>query len=189
VRTNLWRNADFVHLWGAATVSTFGSLITRTAIPFTAILLLDASAADLGALRIAELLPAFIVGLVAGAWVDRLRRRPIMIAADLGRAALLLTIPAAAIGGLLGMGQLLIVLAVVSVLGVFFDVAYQSHLPSVVANDELVEANSTLSAAASVAEAASFSVAGWLIQLFTAPFAILVDAVSFVASAGLVARM
>jgi predicted MFS family arabinose efflux permease len=186
---SLWRNADFVHLWGAATVSTFGSLITRTAIPFTAILLLDASAADLGALRIAELLPAFVVGLVAGAWVDRLRRRPIMIAADLGRAALLLTIPVAAIGGVLGMGQLLIVLAVISVLGVFFDVAYQSHLPSVVANDELVEANSKLSAAASVAEAASFSAAGWLIQLFTAPFAILVDAVSFVASAGLVARM
>jgi predicted MFS family arabinose efflux permease len=112
-----------------------------------------------------------------------------MIAADLGRAALLLTIPVAAIWGLLGMGQLLIVLAVVSVLGVFFDVAYQSHLPSVVANDELVEANSKLSAAASVAEAASFSAAGWLIQLFTAPFAILVDAISFVASAGLVARM
>jgi predicted MFS family arabinose efflux permease len=187
--TTLWRNADFVHLWGAATVSTFGSLISRTAIPFTAILLLDASAADLGALRIAELLPAFVVGLVAGAWVDRLRRRPIMIGTDLGRALLLLTIPAAAIAGWLGMGQLLVVLALVSVLGVLFDVAYQSHLPAIVANDQLVEANSKLSAAASVAEAASFSAAGWLIQLFTAPFAILVDAVSFVASAGLVARM
>ncbi len=187
--TTLWRNADFVHLWGAATVSTFGSLITRTAIPFTAILLLDASAADLGALRIAELLPAFVVGLVAGAWVDRLRRRPIMIATDLGRAALLLTIPAGAIAGWLGLGQLLVVLALVSVLGVFFDVAYQSILPSLVARDELVEANSKLTAAMSVAESASFSAAGWLIQLFTAPFAILVDAVSFVASAAFVARI
>lgn len=186
---SLWRNADFVHLWGAATISTFGSLITRTALPFTAILLLDASAGDLGALRVAELLPAFVVGLIAGAWVDRLRRRPIMIAADLGRAAMLLTIPAAAVAGWLGMGQLLVVLAVVSVLGVFFDVAYQSHLPAVVDHDELVGANSKLTAAASVAEAASFSAAGWLIQLFTAPFAIFVDAVSFVASAGLVARM
>jgi predicted MFS family arabinose efflux permease len=186
---SLWRNADFVHLWGAATVSTFGSLITRTALPFTAILLLDASAADLGALRIAELLPAFVVGLVAGAWVDRLRRRPIMVAADLARAALLLSIPASAVAGWLGMGQLLVVLALVSVCGVFFDVAYQSHLPSIVANDQLVEANSKLTAAMSVAEAASFSAAGWLIQLFTAPFAILVDAISFVASAGLVARM
>lgn len=185
----LWRNTDFVNLWGAATVSTFGSLITRTAIPFTAILLLDASAADLGALRIAELLPAFVVGLVAGAWVDRLRRRPIMIATDLGRAALLLTIPAAAIAGWLGLGQLLVVLALVSVLSVFFDVAYQSLLPSLVARDELVEANSKLSAAMSVAESASFSTAGWLIQLFTAPFAILVDALSFVASAVFVARI
>ncbi len=187
--TNLWRNTNFVHLWGAATTSTFGSLITRTAIPFTAILLLDASAADLSALRIAELLPAFVVGLVAGAWVDRLRRRAIMIAADLGRALLLLTVPIAALAGWLGLGQLLLVLGLVSVLGVFFDVAYQSHLPSVVTNDELVEANSKLSAAASVAEAASFSAAGWLIQLFTAPIAILVDAVSFIVSAGLIARM
>ena len=134
-KAGLWRNADFVHLWGAATVSTFGSLITRTAIPFTAILLLDASAADLGALRIAEMLPAFIVGLIAGAWVDRLRRRPVMIVADLGRAAVLITIPIAAVAEWLAMGQLLVVLALVSVLGVFFDVAYQSHLPSVVAND------------------------------------------------------
>ena len=188
-RTSLWRNANFVHLWGAATVSTFGSLISRTAIPFTAILLLDASAADLGALRIAEMLPAFVFGLVAGAWVDRLRHRPIMIAADLGRALLLVSIPVAAIAGSLGLGQLLIVLAAVSVLGVFFDVAYQSHLPAIVANEDLVEANSKLSAAGSVAEAASFSAAGWLIQLFTAPIAILVDAVSFVASAGLVAGM
>lgn len=188
-RSGLWRNTNFVNLWGAATVSTFGSLITRTAIPFTAILLLDASAADLGALRIAELLPGFMFGLVAGVWVDRLRRRPIMIATDLGRAILLFSIPLAALLGWLGLGQLLAVMAVVSVLSVFFDVAYQSYLPSIVDNDELVAANSKLSAAMSVAEAASFSAAGWLIQLFTAPIAILIDAVTFIASAGLVARI
>jgi predicted MFS family arabinose efflux permease len=188
-RSGLWRNAAFVNLWGAATVSTFGSLITRTAIPFTAILLLDASAAELGALRLAELLPGFAFGLVAGAWVDRLRRRPMMIATDLGRALLLLTIPLATIWGRLELGLLLAVMAAVSVLGVFFDVAYQSYVPAIVKNDELVEANSKLSAAMSVAEAASFSAAGWLIQLFTAPFAILVDAVTFIASAGFVARI
>jgi MFS family permease len=187
--TTLWRNASFVHLWGAATISTFGSLVTRTALPFTAILLLDASAADLGALRVAELLPAFLVGLVAGAWVDRVRRRPIMIATDLGRALLLATIPVAALAGWLGFGQLIVVAALVSVLSVFFDVAYQSYLPSVVTRERLLDANSKVSAAMSVAETSAFSAGGWLVQVLTAPMAILVDAVSFVASALLVARI
>jgi MFS family permease len=188
-RRGLWRNASFVNLWGAATVSTFGSLVTRTALPFTAILLLDASPTDIGVLRVAELLPGFLIGLVAGAWVDRLRRKPIMIATDLGRALLIVTIPLAAFLGWLGLGQLYLIAALVSVLSVFFDVAYQSFLPSLVKNDELVEANSKLSAAMSVAEASAFSSAGWLIQLLTAPLAMLVDALTFIASAGLVARI
>jgi MFS family permease len=187
--TGLWRNPDFVNLWGAATISTFGSLVTRTALPFTAILLLDATPAALSVLRVAELLPGFAVGLVAGAWVDRLRRRPILIATDLARALLLITIPVAAVLGWLGFGQLYVVAALVSVLGVFFDVAYQSYLPSLVKNDELIEANSKLTAAMSVAEAGAFSAGGWLIQILTAPIAILVDAATFVASAGLVARI
>src|SRR5215204_4835990 len=144
-RGGLWGNTRFVDLWGAATVSTFGSFVTGTALPFTAILLLDASPSAIGVLRVAELLPGFLFGLVAGAWVDRLSRKPIMIATDLGRA--------------------------------------------LVKNDELVEANSKLSAAMSVAEASAFSSAGWLIQLLTAPVAMLVDAVTFLASAGLVARI
>jgi MFS family permease len=188
-RIGLWRNPDFVHLWGAATVSNFGTMVTRTALPFAAILLLDATAASISVLVIAELLPGFLIGLVAGAWVDRVPRRPIMIATDLGRAALLLTIPVAAIGGWFGFAQLYIVAALVSVLSVFFDVAYRSYLPSIVANEDLIEANSKLSAAASVAEAAAFSSGGWLVQLLTAPFAILVDAATFLASAGLIARM
>jgi MFS family permease len=188
-RGGLWGNSGFVHLWGAATVSTFGSLVTRTALPFTAILLLDASPTAIGVLRIAELLPGFLFGLVAGAWVDRLRRKPVMIATDLGRALLIVTIPAAAFLGWLGLGQLYVIAALVSVLSVFFDVAYQSFLPSLVKNDELVEANSKLSAAMSVAEASAFSAAGWLIQLLTAPVAMLIDALTFLASAGLVARI
>jgi hypothetical protein len=187
--TGLWQNSNFVHLWAAAAVSTFGSLVTRTALPFTAILLLDASAASLGILRIAELLPGFLFGLVAGAWVDRLRRRPVMIATDLGRALLILTIPLAALLGWLGFGHLYIIAALVSVLSVFFDVAYQSYLPSIVASDRLVEANSKLSAAMSVSEATAFSITGWLIQLLTAPIALLIDAATFVASAGLIARI
>jgi MFS family permease len=182
-------NANFVHLWGAATVSTFGSLVTRTALPFTAILLLNASPSAISVLRVAELLPGFLFGLVAGAWVDRLPRKPIMIATDLGRALLIATIPLTAFFGWLGLEQLYVIAALVSILSVFFDVAYQSFLPSLVENDELVEANSKLSAAMSVAEASAFSSAGWLIQLLTAPIAMLVDALTFVASAGLVARI
>ena len=188
-RDGLWRNAGFVHLWGAATVSTFGSLVTRTALPFTAILLLDASPSAIGVLRVAELLPGFLLGLVAGAWVDRLRRKPILIATDLGRALLIVTVPVAAFLGWLGLGQLYVIAALVSALSVFFDVAYQSFLPSLVKNEELVEANSKLSAAMSVAEASAFSSAGWLIQLQTAPVAMLIDALTFIASAGLVARI
>ena len=114
-------------MWGAATVSTFGSLVTRTALPFTAILLLDASPSAISVLRVAELLPGFIFGLVAGAWVDRLRRKRIMIATD-GRALLIVTIPGR-VPGWLGLGQLYVIAALVSVLSVFFDVAYQSLLP------------------------------------------------------------
>jgi MFS family permease len=188
-RDALWRNAGFVNLWAAATVSTFGSLVTRTALPFAAILLLDASAADIGVLRVAELLPGFLFGLVAGAWVDRLRRRPVLIATDLGRALLIATIPLAAFTGWLGLWQLAVVAVLVSVLGVLFDVAYQSYLPSLVTGDELVASNSRLSAAQSVAEASAFASAGWLIQLLTAPVAMLIDAVTFLASAGFVARI
>jgi MFS family permease len=188
-RGGIWRNRDFLHLWGAATVSTYGSLVTRTALPFAAILLLDASPAAISALQVAELLPAFIFGLIAGAWVDRLRRRPIMIATDLGRALLLATIPLAAALGALGFGQLYVVAAITSVLSVLFDVAYQSYLPTIVKSDELIEANSRISAANSVAEAAAFSSGGWLVQLLTAPMAILVDAATFIVSAGFIARM
>lgn len=188
-RRGIWQNSDFLHLWGAATVSTYGSLVTRTALPFAAILLLDASPTAISALQVAELLPAFLIGLVAGAWVDRLQRRPIMIATDLGRALLLATIPLAAALGTLGFGQLYVVAAVTSVLSIFFDVAYQSHLPAIVKSDELIEANSRISAANSVAEAAAFSSGGWLIQLLSAPMAILIDAATFLVSAGFIARM
>jgi len=185
----IWRNRDFVHLWGASTVSVYGTLVTRTALPFAAILLLEATPGSLSLLRIAELLPAFLVGLFAGAWVDRLRRRSVMMVTDLARAMLLVTIPVAALVGILGFPQLYLVTALVSVLSIFFDVAYQAHLPAVVRHTELIEANSKISASGSVAEAAAFSSGGWLVQWLTAPIAILVDAATFFVSAGLVARL
>jgi hypothetical protein len=182
----LWRHPDFVRLWAAATVSTFGSLVTRTALPFAAILFLDATPVDLSLLVIAELGPGFVIGLVAGAWVDRLRRRPVLIAADLGRAALLMTIPIAALGDWLSLPQLLIVAAGGSLLTVIFDVAYLAYLPSLVRRQDILDANSKVTAAGAVAEAAAFSSGGWLVQWLTAPFAILVDAVTFLGSACIV---
>ncbi|MEA2527068.1 MAG: hypothetical protein QOF73_4295 [Thermomicrobiales bacterium] len=187
--TGLWRNPDFVHLWAAQTVSIFGSLVTRTALPFVAILVLDASPFQVALIGIAELLPAFLVGLVAGAWVDRLKRRPILIAADLGRAGLVLTIPLFAFLDVLRIEHLYVVAALTSILTVFFDVAYQSYLPSLVRRDELVEGNSKLTASASVAEFGAFGIGGWLVQWLTAPYAILVDAVTFLWSAVFVSRI
>lgn len=189
LRRGVWHNRDFRCLWGAVVVSTYGTLVRGPALLFTAIFLLDASPADIGALRIAEVLPGFLVGLVAGAWVDRLRRRPIMIGADLARALTLLTIPLAAALGRVSLVQLLAVTALVSLCSVFFDVAYQSYLPSLVRNDQLVSANSALTGAMSVVESLAFSTGGWLVQLFSAPMAILADAVSFAASAIFVGRI
>ena len=175
--------ADFARLWTGQTISAFGSLIGAAAMGFTAILVLHATPFQLGILSAARLAPGFLSGLVAGAWVDRMRRRPILIVADLGRAVLLGTIPLAAVFGLLRMEQLYAVTLLVSILTIFFDVAYQSYLPTLVGRTELIEGNSKLAASASVAEVSGFGVAGWLVQIFTAPMTIGIDAASFVISA------
>src|SRR5258706_9196365 len=106
---SLWGDRTFLAVWSASTISIFGSLITRTALPFAAILVLKAGPLQISAIRSAELIAALIVGLFAGAWVDRLRRRPIMIWSDLGRAVLLGSIPVAAVLGFMGMPQLILV--------------------------------------------------------------------------------
>jgi MFS family permease len=185
----LWANPDFIKLWSAATISVFGTLITRTALPFAAILVLKATPLQVGLLSAMELAPQFLVGLFAGAWADRARRRPLLIAADLGRAALLVTIPAAAVLGWLRIEHLYAVAFLGGLLTVFFDVADQSYLPTLIRRDQLLEGNSRLSATASVAEVGAFGLGGWLVQWLTAPVAILIDAVSFVGSAILIGRI
>lgn len=179
----LWNHRDFRRLWAGQTVSVFGSLISRTAIPFAAILELDASPFQMAVLEIAEMAPAFAFGLFAGVWVDRLRRRPLMIAADLSRAALLLIIPIAALAGILEMWHLIAVMVGISLFSMLFDVAYQSYLPGLVGRAQLIEGNSKLAASAAVAESGAFSIGGWLVQFLTAPFAILVNAFTFLVSA------
>jgi predicted MFS family arabinose efflux permease len=164
-------------------VSAFGTDITINAFPFTAILLLNATPWHLGILRIATMTPAFVIGLAAGAWLDRVRRRPIMIACDWIRAALLLTIPLAAWLDYLTFVHLIVVAALLSIASTFFDIADRSMLPSLVGREELVDANRMLTAGNTVAEASGFAVSGWLVQLFSAPGALLVDAVTYVWSA------
>ena len=181
--TGLWRHPDFMRLWSGQTFSVFGSMIGGTAMSFTAILFLHATPLQMGIFQAMQIIPAFLTGLIAGVWVDRLARKPIMIAVDIGRALVLATVPLAALLGMLRIEQIYLVALVVSILTIFFDIAYQSYLPGLVGKDEVMDGNSKLSASASVAEFGGFSLAGWLVQLLTAPFAILVDAFSFVVSA------
>ena len=179
----LWQHSDFLKLWTGQTVSIFGSLITVVALKWLAIIVLNATAVQMAILGAADLVPGILAGLVAGVWVDRLRRRPLLIGADAGRAILLATIPAAAVLHLLRIEQLYVVAFLTGMLTVVFDVAYLSYLPSLLRREELVEGNSKLAATASVAEVGAFGISGWLVQWLTAPFAILIDAVSFVVSA------
>ncbi|HET7080999.1 MAG TPA: MFS transporter [Chloroflexia bacterium] len=182
----LWRQRDFVNLWLGRTISEFGSRITREGLPLTAALLLGATPAQMGILAAMGAAPVLLVGLLAGVWVDRRRRRPILIAADVGRAALLLSIPLAFMLGRLTIEQLYVVAALTGVLTVFFDVADQSFLPSLVSREHLVEGNSKLEASGAMAEIGGPALAGVLVQTITGPIAILLDACSFLVSAATV---
>jgi MFS family permease len=178
----LWRHPEFLKLWTGQTISQFGTQISQLAIPLTAALVLSASPAEMGLLSAFEFAPFLLLSLFAGVWVDRMHRRPILIVADIGRALALGSIPLAAALHALQMEQLYIVALVVGVLTVFFDVAYQSYLPVLVRRDHLVEGNSKLEVSRSVAQIAGPGIAGALVQLITAPMAVLVDALSYVAS-------
>lgn len=179
----LWRHRDFVRLWAGQTISVFGSLTTRVALPFTAVVYLHGRPLQVALVTSSDVLAGICFALFAGVWVDRLRRRPIMIAADLGRAAVLGSIPLAAFFGTLRMEQLYVVAFFAGMLTTFFEVSYQSYVPTLIEPRQLVEGNSKLSGSASVAEFSAFGLAGWLVQLLTAPGAIVVDSLSFLVSA------
>lgn len=179
----LWRNRDFLFLWGAQSVSQVGSQVTGLALPLAAIFVVHASTFQVAALNVVDMLPWVLFSLPVGVWVDRLRRRPLMIAADWGRALALGSIPVAYAFGALTLGQLYIVGFSTGTLTVFFDVSYQSYLPALVERDELGDANSKLEVSRSGAQLGGPGVAGVLIGAITAPYAIAVDAASFAASA------
>jgi len=180
---SLWHHADFLRLWSAQTVSQFGSQVSVLAIPLVAILVLDANAFEIGLLGALEFLPFILFTLPAGVWVDRLRRRPILIVGDVGRAAVLATIPLAYAFDALTIYQLYLVGFIAGIFTVFFDVAYQSYLPSLVDRSQIVEGNAKLQISVSAATIAGPGIAGVLVAAITAPIAILADAASFLASA------
>jgi MFS family permease len=179
---SLLRHPDFLKLWTAETISQFGTQVSLLAVPLVAVVLLEASAFEVALLGTIEFLPFILISLPAGAWVDRLRRRPILIAGDLGRALSLGSIPIAWELGVLTMGQLYVVGFITGVLTVLFDVAYQAYLPSLVERDQLTEGNSKLEISRTIAQTAGPAIGGGLIGALTAPVAIVVDSISYVVS-------
>ena len=180
---SLWRHADFLKLWTGQTISEFGSVVTRTAVPLVGLLVLGAGPSEMALLVVAASSAVLIVGLFAGAWVDRLPRRPVLIWTDIVRAGLLFWVPVAYALGVLRMEQLYVVAFVEAALRTLFNSAYRSYLPALVGRDRLVEGNSKLAMSSSIAEIGAPGLAGALVQIVGAPFAILIDAVSFVVSA------
>ena len=182
-RGRLWRHADFQKLWWGESISEFGSQVTFLALPSVAILQLHATAFQVGLIEALNFLGFPTLGLVAGVYADRLRRRPIMIACDLGRMLALGSIPVSFVMGSLSMPQLYLVAVISGVFTVFFDVAYQSYLPALIDRGDLIEGNSKLEVTRSAAQLLGPPAAGFLIQAFQAARAIAVDALSFLASA------
>ena len=180
---SLVRQPDFAKLWTAQTISQFGTQVSLLAIPLVALVILKISPFEFGLLGAVEFLPFILFALPAGAWVDRLRRRPVLIAGDLGRAASLASIPIAYQLGVLSLSQLYVVGFINGTLTVFFDVAYQSYLPSLVDRDQIADGNSKLEVSRSVAQIAGPGFGGFVISAVTAPVAIAADALSFVVSA------
>ena len=181
--TSLWRHQDFMKLWAGQTVSELGSVVTRTAVPLVALLVLGAGPFEMALLVVAASLAVLLVGFFAGAWVDRVRRRPVLIWADVLRAVLLFSIPVAFFAGVLRLEQLYVVVFLAGCLGSLFDAGYPAYVPSLIGVERVVEGNSKLATSSSLAEIGGPGLAGGLVQLIGAPFAILVDAISFVVSA------
>ncbi len=173
---------DFRQLWVGDTVSQFGTQIGLIALPLLAVTVLNADAFQMGLLATFETLAFLIVGLPAGAWVDRMRKRTVLIVGDLVRGVLLLALPAAYLLDVLTFPLLLAVAAAVGVATVFFDVAYQSYLPSLVPSDRISEGNARLQVSQSAAQVVGPGIGGVLVRLFGAPLVILIDAVSFLGS-------
>jgi MFS family permease len=180
---SLLRHRDFGHLWAAETVSQLGTQVTYLALPVLAVTLLSATPLQMGFLTALETAAFLLIGLPAGAWVDRWRRKRVLVTADLVRAVTLATLPVAWLFDVLTLGQLFVVAAVTGTATVFFDVAYQSYLPALVDADQIVDGNGKLEASRAIAQVAGPGITGVLLRVLGAPLLIAADAVSFLLSA------
>jgi MFS family permease len=178
----LWHHPDFLKLWTGQSISELGSQVSQLAIPWLAAVELHASPLAFSLLGVLGFLPFILFALPAGVWVDRLRRRQILIVGDSARAALLALIPILWAAGVLQIWHLLVLEFVIGIFTVFFDVAYQSYLPALIEREHLIDGNSKLQLTVSVAQIGGPTLSGTLIAAITAPYAIVVDAVSFAIS-------
>jgi Na+/melibiose symporter-like transporter len=179
----VWRNPDFLKLWTGQTVSQMGSAISSSALAYTAIYFLRASPLQMGFLSGSGAAAILVFGLFAGACADRLRRRPILIAADLARAVVLASIPVAAALHRLTMEHLYVATAIGGVLTVLFEASYRAYVPSLLHREQVLEANSKLALSESIPEVVAPGFTGVLVTWITAPMTILFDAASFLISA------
>ncbi len=186
---DLWRHRDFLKLWAAQAVSSLGARITREGLPFAAVMSLGATPAQVGILAALSRGPGIVIGLAGGGFVDRGRRRPIMIGADVGRALALATIPLAAWTRALSLDQIYGVAALVGALSVLFDIADHAYLPTLIAPAQLVDGNARLATTDAVAEIGGPALYGVLFQFLTAPVAIAVNAGSYLFSAAALATI
>lgn len=175
----LWRNGDFVRLLASESISQIGSQVTTLALPLAAIITLNAAAGEVGVLRFAQYLPFLLVALPFGLLVDRQPRRRLMMVANLVQAVALLAVPLAQWRGLLRIEELYVVAFVVGAFAVLFQLSWQSYLPSIVSSEELAGANGALLASSYSIEIGGPGLGGLVVQLLTAPYALLLDAVSF----------
>jgi MFS family permease len=189
VPATLWRHRDFRQLWAAESVSQVGSQVTQLALPIVAVTILAATPFQMGVLTALETAAFLLVGLPAGAWVDRWHRKRVLVANDLVRAVALASMPLAWAMDALSLPQLFVIAAVTGTATVFFDVAYQSYLPALVAKDQIVDGNGKLETSRAVAQVAGPGVTGVLLRVVSAPVLIAADAVSFLLSALFIGRI
>jgi MFS family permease len=178
----LLRHRDFLLLWGGQSASDVGTAVSTVVLPLIAVVYLHATPFEVGALAAAQWLPWLLIGLPAGVWVDRSRRRPLLIGCDVARGLLIASVPVAAAFGALRIGQLFAVAFLTGLATVIFQVAYLAYLPTLVDRADLAEGNAKLQGSGAVAQVVGPGLGGLLVQAFRAPFALIADAVSYAVS-------
>lgn len=188
-RSSLWRSRNFLHLWSAETVAQFGTQLSLVAIPLIAALTLKANALEMGLLAASGQAPRLLIGFFAGAWIDRMRRQPVMRSMDFGRALTYLIIPLASWMDALSFEVLLAVAIIGGSQAVFFDAAWSAIIPHLVERQNLSDANGKLMASVSLAQVMGPALAGTLIALMSGPMVMVITAMTFAISGTFITRI